>query len=62
MLQTLLIILFYDFERKLIQKEDSLVSWNESFRENKLYHIGEQLVQCSDNKYFGVYIIISEQD
>ena len=56
------LILFYDFERKLIQKEDSLVSWNESFRENKLYHIGEQLVQCSDNKYFGVYIIISEQD
>ena len=55
-------IFFFNFERKIIEKEDSEVLWNEYFRENKLHQIGERVVQCSDNKYFGVYITIQEQD
>ena len=55
-------IFFYNFEQKIIEKEETEVLWNEYFRENKLYQIGGRVVQCSDNKYFGVYITIEEQD
>ena len=56
-------IFFYNFERRIIEKEEETeLTWYESFRENKLHQIGEKVVQCSDNKYFGVYINIQEQD
>ena len=56
-------IFFYNFERRIIEKEEETeLTWYESFRENKLHQIGEKVVQCSDNKYFGVYITIQEQD
>ena len=55
-------IYFYNFETRIIEKEDTEVLWYEYFRENKLYPINERVVQCSDNKYFGVYITIQEQD
>ena len=55
-------IYFYNFETSIIEKEDTEVLWYEYFRENKLYPINERVVQCSDNKYFGVYITIQEQD
>ena len=55
-------IIFYNFESKVIEKEDSEVMWKEYFRENRLYSIGEKVVQCSENKYFGVYITIQEED
>ena len=55
-------ILFYNFENRIIEKEETEVLWYEYFRENKLYPINERVVQCSDNKYFGVYITIQEQD
>ena len=55
-------IFFYNFERRIIEKEEETeLTWYESFRENKLHQIGEKVVQCSDNKYFGVYITIQEQ-
>ena len=55
-------IFFYNFEKRIIQKEDSKTLWNDYFRENKFYHLGEKDVQCSASKYFGVYITIQEQD
>ena len=55
-------IFFYNFETRIFEKEDTEVLWYEYFRENKLYPINERVVQCSDNKYFGVYITIQEQD
>jgi len=55
-------ILFYNFENRIIEKEETEVLWYEYFRENKLYPINERVVQCADNKYFGVYISIQEQD
>ena len=56
-------IFFYNFERRIIENEEETeLTWYESFRENKLHQIGEKVVQCSDNKYFGVYITIQEQD
>ena len=55
-------IFFYNFERRIIENEEETeLTWYESFRENKLHQIGEKVVQCSDNKYFGVYITIQEQ-
>ena len=56
------LIYFYNFETRIIEKEDTEVLWYEYFRENKLYPIDERVVQCADNKYFGVYITIQEQD
>ena len=56
-------IFFYNFERRIIENEEETeLTWYESFRENKLHQIWEKVVQCSDNKYFGVYITIQEQD
>ena len=56
-------IFFYNFERRIIENEEETeLTWYESFRENKLHQIGEKVVQCSDNKYFGVYITIQKQD
>ena len=56
-------IFFYNFERRIIENEEETeLTWYESFRENKLHQIGEKVVQCSDNKYFGVYITIQDQD
>ena len=55
-------IYFYNFETRIIEKEDTEVLWYEYFRENKLYPINERVVQCSDNKCFGVYITIQDQD
>ena len=60
--QTSKSIFFYNFEKRIIQKEDSMTLWNDYFRENKFYHLGEKDVQCSASKYFGVYITILEQD
>ena len=54
-------IFFYNFESKSIEKEDSNLLWKEYFKENKLHKLGETLVQCSENKYFGVYINLNEQ-
>lgn len=55
-------IFFYDFAKRIIELEDSEVLWKESFRENKLHHVGEKVIQCADNKYFGVYITIQDNE
>lgn len=54
-------IFFYNFESNSIEKEDSNLLWKEYFKENKLHKLGETLVQCSENKYFGVYLNLNEQ-
>ena len=53
--------LIVDSSAKIIEEEESEVMWKEYFRENKLHPIGERVVQCSDNKYFGVYITIQQE-
>ena len=55
-------IFYYNFEKRIIQREDSKTLWKDYFRENKFYHIGERDVQCSASKYFGVYITIQDQE
>ena len=54
-------IFFYNFESRFFEKEDSNVMWKEYFRENKLHQIGERLVQCTESKYFGIYLKLTEQ-
>ena len=54
-------IFFYNFEKRFIEKDDSDLLWKEYFRENKFHKLGERLVQCSESKYFGVYIKLQEQ-
>ena len=54
-------ILFYNFEKKFIEQDDSNLLWKEYFRENKFYKLGETLVQCCESKYFGVYINLKQQ-
>jgi hypothetical protein len=60
--QTCETIFFYNFDKRLVQKEDSKTLWSDYFRENKFYHIGERDVQCSASKYFGVYITVQAQE
>lgn len=54
-------IFYYNFERRFIEIEDSQSLWKEYFRENKFYRLGERLVQCSESKYFGVYLKLQQQ-
>lgn len=53
-------IFFYNLDTKIIEEEDSGVLWREYFRENNLHKLGSKLIQCSSNKYFGVYIDLHE--
>ena len=54
-------IFYYNFETRCIESEDSRSLWKEYFRENRFYKLGERLVQCSESKFFGVYIRLQEQ-
>lgn len=51
-------IFYYNFEKRFFEKEDSIVTWAEYFRENKLHQIGETFVQVSENKFFGIYLTL----
>ena len=53
-------IFFYNFESRFIEKEETNLLWKEYFRENKLHKIGDNYVQCSESKYFGVYMNLDE--
>ena len=54
-------ILFYSFEKRFIEQDDSVLLWKEYFRENKFHRLGERLIQCCESKYFGVYLKLKEQ-
>ena len=52
-------ILYFNFEKKLLEKEVGILTANESFGENQLYEIGGKMVQISDDNYKGIYITVS---
>ena len=54
-------IFYFNFESRFIEIEDNQSLWKEYFRENRLYKLGERLVQCSESKFFGVYLRLDEQ-
>ena len=54
-------IFFYSFENRFIEQDDSPLLWKEYFRENIFHRLGERLVQCSETKYFGVYLRLQEE-
>ena len=54
-------ILFYNFEQKFIEQDDSELAWKEYFRENMFHRLGERLVQCCEGKFFGVYLRLKEK-
>ena len=54
-------VFFYNFEYRFIEQEDSEVYWREYFRENLLHKLGERYVQCSESKYFGLYLKLQEE-
>ena len=55
-------IFYYNFEQRIILLEESKTDFKDYFRENRLYQIGQINVQCSNDKYFGAYINIKEED
>ena len=55
-------IFYYNFEQRIILLEESKTDFRDYFRENRLYQIGQINVQCSNDKYFGAYINIKEED
>ena len=52
-------ILYFDFDKNILIKDESKMEKGESFRENKLYEFGDKLIQISDHNYFGTYIKIN---
>ena len=54
-------IFYFNFEMRCLETEDTQSLWKEYFRENRLYRLGERLVQCSESKFFGVYLRLQEQ-
>ena len=55
-------IFYYNYDQRIIQREQSKTDFKECFRENKLYPIFNKFVQCSDRTHFGVYVNILEED
>ena len=51
-------IMTFNFDEKLLGKEESILTTSESFGENQLYEFGGKLVQIT-NKYNGIYISVS---
>ena len=54
-------VFFYNFQKRSIEKEESKTLWKDYFRENKFYQLGSKLVQCSESKYFGLYMNLEYQ-
>ena len=50
-------IFFINMKERLIDRSDDKLKWKESFRENTLFQLGNKIVQISDEKYFGTYLI-----
>ena len=54
-------IFCFNFETRSIEIEDNKSFWKEYFRENRLYKLGERLVQCSESNLLGVYLILDQK-
>ena len=51
-------IFFFNFNDRRFDVTDSKLKWKESFRENQLFKLGNNIVQICDGKFFGVYLKI----
>ena len=51
-------IFFFNLLERRIDYTNSKLKWKESFKENKLFELGNKMVQISDEKYFGIYLKI----
>ena len=51
-------IFFFNLNERRIDYTDANLKWKESFRENKLFEIGNKMVQITEGKYFGIYLKI----
>ena len=51
-------IFFFNFTDRRLDVSDSKLKWKESFRENQLFKLGNNIVQVCDGKFFGVYLKI----
>ena len=54
-------IFYFHLNDRRFALTDSKLIFKESFRENKLFHLGEKIVQISDGKFSGVYLTIYVQ-
>ena len=54
-------IFFFNLLERRIDYTNSKLKWKESFKENKLFELGNKMVQISDGKYFGIYLKIKTQ-
>ena len=54
-------IFFFNLLERRIDYTNSKLKWKESFKENKLFELGNKKVQISDEKYFGIYLSIKTQ-
>ena len=54
-------IFFFNLLERRINYTNSKLKWKESFKENKLFELGDKIVQISDGKYFGIYLNIMTQ-
>ena len=54
-------IFFINMKERLIDRTDAKLNWKECFRENKLFQLGNKLVQISDEKYYGIYLQVIVQ-
>ena len=51
-------IFYFNLLERRIDYTNSKLKWKESFKENKLFELGNKMVQISDGKYFGIYLKI----
>ena len=54
-------IFFFNLLERRIDYTNSKLKWKESFKENKLFKLGKNMVQISEGKYFGIYLKIKTQ-
>ena len=54
-------IYFFNFNDRRFDVTDSKLKWKESFRENQLFKLEDNIVQVCDGKFFGVYLKILVQ-
>ena len=51
-------IFYFHLNDRRLARTDSKLNFKESFRENKLFKLGEKIVQISDRKFSGIYLTI----
>ena len=49
---------FFNFDNNTLLKEQSSLQTNHSFRENKMHEFGDKLVQISDTRFCGIYVLL----